>query len=292
MQQGRQPPEDPLKPRRPWEVVRARRPKFDPANPVRYSHTLRLAFLVLVLAVAITLFTIPARTVETEMLADVRAAKQSGFPQLPPPYASPERMADFVDEWNLNAPGSPSRQQIEELSIRVGMYGDDSAILNLGIVSSLIGVLFISAVAFSRASNNLYALGYPLAKFSTAWAAVSWFIPLLGFVLPWIVVSEIFRSLWTSPDDIERLPRLRWSSIAAGLWGLSFIGVWLLNPITVHWFFPTNDIDDWLNKIVWTERMMVWLPISTFITAAALLVVSVRQHRRYRLLDARAATGR
>ncbi|MCI0805096.1 MAG: hypothetical protein J4N96_11680 [Chloroflexi bacterium] len=55
---------------------------------------------------------------------------------------------------------------------------------------------------------------------------------------------------------------------------------------------PANDIDDWLSKIAWAERMMTWLPITTFITAAALLVVSVKQHRRYRLLDARAATNR
>ncbi|MCH7969600.1 MAG: DUF4328 domain-containing protein [Chloroflexi bacterium] len=225
------------------------------------------------------------------MLAEVDVAKQSGFPQLPPPYASSKRIADFIDEWNLNAPGSPSRQEIQAMSIRVGNYGDDSALLNLGIGSSLIGILFISAVAFSRASNNLYALGYPLPKISTSWAAASWFIPLLSFVLPWMVVSEIFSSLWSNPGDVERSPRFRLSAIVASLWGLSFIGLWLLNPITVNWFIPTNNIDDWLNKIVWTERMMIWLPISTFITAAALLVVSIKQHRRYRLLDARATIG-
>ncbi|MCI0882628.1 MAG: DUF4328 domain-containing protein [Chloroflexi bacterium] len=291
MQQGKQSTEDPLKPRWPWEVVRARQRNFDPANPLRYSHNLRLATSVLILAVLLTLFVNPARTVETDMLADVEAAKVSGFPQLPPPYASPERIAEFVDEWNLDASGSPSRQQIESLSVRIGEYGDDSALLNLGISASLIGILFISAVAFSRASNNLYALGYPQPKISTTWAAVSWFVPLLSFVLPWMVVSEIFRTLWTSPDDVERSPRFRLSSIAAGLWGLSFIGLWLLNPASVHLLLPANDIDDWLSKIAWAERMMTWLPITTFITAAALLVVSVKQHRRYRLLDARAAAS-
>ena len=107
MQQGKQSTEDPLKPRWPWEVVRARQRNFDPANPLRYSHNLRLATSVLILAVLLTLFVNPARTVETDMLADVEAAKVSGFPQLPPPYASPERIAEFVDEWNLDASGSP-----------------------------------------------------------------------------------------------------------------------------------------------------------------------------------------
>ena len=118
------------------------------------------------------------------MLAEVRAAKDSGFPQLPPPYASPKRIADFVDEWNLVEPGSPSRQQIEAMSIRAGKYDDDSAPFKVGIVFSLIAIVIISAAAFSRASNNLFTLGYPMAKFSPTWAFVSWFIPLLGFVLP------------------------------------------------------------------------------------------------------------
>ncbi len=292
MQQGTQPPGDPLKPRWPWEVVRARRTKFDPINEFRYAHTLWLAISVLVLAVLITLLVNPARAVETEMHADVETAKDAGFPQLPPGYATPKQIARFITDWNLSRPGSPSRQQIETLSTRVGEYRDDSALLNAGIVFSLIGILFVSAIAFSRALNNLYALGYEFSKISRAWAFVSWLIPLLSFVLPWLMVTEIFNRLWSNPGDIKQSSRLRWSSIAAGLWGLSFIGLWLLNPITVNWFMPASDIDDWLNKIVWTERMMVWLPISTIITAAALLVVSVKQHQRYRLLDARAATGK
>ena len=288
MRQDKQTPDDPLKPRWPWEVVRTRIPEFDPANPLRYAHGLRLAVFLIVLVIAVVLLVFPARTVEAEMLVDVEAAKQSGFPQLPPEYASPERITDFIDEWNLRGPGSPTRTQIEELSIRVARYGDDSAFLNLGIVSSLIGIFFISAVAFSRASNNLYALGYEPAKFSPTWAAVSWFIPLLSFVLPWLVVDEIFGRLWSDPGSEDKSSRLRLSSIMAALWGVSFIGLWLLNPLTVNLLLPTNNIDDWLSKIVWTERMLGWLTISTSVTAVALLVISVKQHRRYRLLDARA----
>ncbi|MCH7624066.1 MAG: flagellar basal body-associated FliL family protein [Nitrospinae bacterium] len=54
MQQNPKPPADPLKPRWPWEVVRTRKPNFDPANPLRYSHNLRLALSVLALAVLLT----------------------------------------------------------------------------------------------------------------------------------------------------------------------------------------------------------------------------------------------
>jgi hypothetical protein len=52
--------------------------------------------------------------------------------------------------------------------------------------------------------------------------------------------------------------------------------------------FPRNDIDGWLTNIVGQQGMMMWLPITSFITAFVLLAISIRQHRWYRGLEAEA----
>ena len=291
MQPGRLPAGDPPQPRRPWEVFRARR-DHHPSNPLRYAHTIRFAVSVAILAVLITVIVVPARSVETEMHADVAAAKRSGFPQLPPKYGTAEQIDKFIDEWNLDERGSPSRQTIEALSARVGEYDDDSALFATGMVFGLIGLVFLSAFAFTRALNNLYALGHEFSTLSPAWAFISWFIPLLSFVLPWRVVAETVSHAWSPPGDGERPRGTRCAEIVSGLWGVSFIGLWLLNPFTVNVFVRSNDIDGWLNKLEWTEWMMVWLPVPALLTAAVLMAVTVKQHRRYLRLDSRAGSRR
>ena len=164
---------------------------------------------------------VPARKVETDMRKDVETAKLAGFPQLPPEFATPEDISAFIYEWNLIGPDEPSRQEIEELSLRAGKYRDDSALFNLGIVASLIGLVILSATAFTRALNNLYALGHELSSLSPAWVLGSWFIPLLSFVLPWRAVKEVVTRTWQTgsvADRDERARGARWTGIVTGLW--------------------------------------------------------------------------
>ena len=143
----------------PWSVVRTRR-SYDPANPIRYQHTIKLAISALALAVLLTVFTVPARTIEIDMSAEVEASKLAGFPQLPPGFASDKRINEFIQEWGVLNQSSLSRDDVVEMSNVVGEYKNDSGLMNAGVTLSLVGVAFLSAVAFSRASNNLYALGY------------------------------------------------------------------------------------------------------------------------------------
>jgi hypothetical protein len=105
------------------------------------------------------------------------------------------------------------------------------------------------------------------------------------------VVAEIHNPVEVDEDGVtvgERSLRL---SIVSTIWGLAFLGLWLLNPMTVPMLFPTNDIDGWLTNIAWQQRMMFWLPITSFITAFVLLAISFRQHKRYRRLETEAARG-
>lgn len=266
-----------------WDVFRARRSPHPP-NPLRYSHNLWLALIVLAAAIGLTASVIAARGVEADMRADSEAAKQEGFPDLPPGYATDRQIQNFINEWSPEPGILPSGTRIRELSDRVGEYGDDSGIVNLGVMGSLIALVFVAAYAFGRALNNLYALGYGASALSPAWAFISWMLPILSFVIPWRVVTETFRCSWMNPG--EDGGGVHWTQLVTGLWGLSFIGLWLLNPVTATWFFPRNDIDQWIDHLIWTERMLLWLPIPAFFTAAMLLVVAVSQHQRYRVLDA------
>jgi len=263
----------------------------DPANPIRYGHTFKLAVSILALAIVIAVAVIPARAVEIEMLADVEAAKLDGFPQLPSAYAFGDQIDQFIDDWNLTEPGSPSRGEIEAMSDRVGKYDDDTALSSLMLVIPLVAIAFISAVAFPRALNNIYALGFKASAIPPAWAAISWFVPFLSFVLPWRVVDEIHNPVVVDDDGKRVGGRSLGLSIVATIWGLAFVGLWLLNPVMVPRLFPTNDIDGWLTSIAWQQRMMIWLPITSFINAFVLLAIAIRQHRRYRRLEAEAARG-
>ena len=278
------------RPRRPWDVFKSQSGPH-PSNPLRYAHTLWFAVSVAAAAVLVTVLVFPARSVETEMRVSVDEARQIGFPDLPPGYASPEQILVFMSEWGLVGADSPTFQDAQALSQRVGEYQDESALYNLGITAGLFALVFLSAFAFTRALNNLYALGYETSVLSPAWGFASWFLPILSFVLPWRIVAETFNQAWSSPGQDDRQQNARLPVVVSALWGLSFIGLWLLNPFTVNVFVPTNDIDGWLNSVVWSERMLMWLPVPALLTAAVLGALSVKQHRRYVRLDARARAG-
>ncbi len=263
-----------------WDVFRTRR-EPSPPNPLRYSHSFWLALGVFALAIALTIAVIPARSIELDMVEDARQAKADGFPDLPP-GALGRPLADWMREWRDRGVSLPSFSKTEALALRVLDYEGDSALLNLGVVASLAAFVLLAAIGFVRALSNLYALGYGPSVLSPAWALVSWLLPVLSFVLPWRMVVEVTQCAWQRSGD-EVSPR--WPMVLAGLWGLSFIGLWLFNPITVNVFMPRDDIDDWITHIQWTQWMLTWLPVPAFFTAGMLLMVAFRQHVRYIDLD-------
>jgi hypothetical protein len=222
------------------------------------------------------------------MHVQVEVAKLAGFPGLPPGYGSAKQLSDFYKDWPLSDLSSLSEADVIELSAIVGEYENDSALTNAGVAFSLLGVMIVSAIAFSRASNNLYALGYNHSQIPPAWAFFLWFVPPLSFFLPWQVVSGLFSPV-TENKEGEKVQRSSARSrVIPSIWGLAFLGLWILNPITLQWFGPTGDIDGWLAKLTWSDRMLIWLPITTFINLIVLLIVTISQHRRYRILDSMA----
>jgi hypothetical protein len=116
----------------PWDVYKASDGSV-PASATRYEHTTIPIIALFVTVISVVFLASSARPIETEMLVDVRAAKQAGFPQLPPGHATSEQIDVFIEAWNLNAPGSPPRREIDALSVRVGEYEVDSLLYFLGI---------------------------------------------------------------------------------------------------------------------------------------------------------------
>lgn len=271
---------DDLQPTRPWHVVRSKR-RNDPNNPARYGSTVKLAFAVLVAAVVLTLVTFPARVVDHDMKIRTEQAKADGFPQLPPGYATPEQISDFREKWGQTGASVPPFEQVAELSQEVGLYDTDSSLWGLGLVVSLGAVVFMCAIAFSRALNNLFALGFESPGLSPAWAFSSWFIPILGWFLPWWVVSSILGVLWSDRDGDVSKPKL-WAQAVAGIWGITNLGLWALSPFVISWFFPTGNIDQWITRFDWSMRMMSWVPIPALVSAAVLLLVAFEQRRVYK----------
>ncbi len=273
-----------------WDALRPRR-RSQPANPVRYAHLFWFGLGVLALAIALTVAVIPARSVELDMRDEAITAKLQGFPDLPPGGGNSEAIADWRQEWRNSGLASLTHERTLDLSFRVGEYEDDSAVLNLAVMGSLLGLMILAGLGFGRALNNLYALGYGTSTLSPAWAFVSWLLPILSFVLPWRVVTEVLDCAWQKPDD-DPATAPKWPLYLAGAWGLVFAALWILNPVSLNIFSPRGDIDEWISHITWTGRMLLWLPVPALLTGALLLVVAVRQHGRYRELDRMAAAAR
>lgn len=274
-----------------WVALQPRRAPHPP-NPLRYSHTFWFALGVFALAIALTISIFPARAVESDMLADARQAKIDGFPSLPPGDPTNQQLNDWIGEWYTGDIPFPGRGPVLELAARVGEYETDSSLINLGVTGSLAALVFLAGLGFGRALNNLYALGYGASVLSPAWAFISWIVPLLSFVLPWRVVTEVVQCAWQKPEDAATGGTSRWPQYLAGLWGVAFAALWLLNPISVNIFFRGGDIDAWIGHIQWTERMLIWLPVPAFFTAVMLMAVAIKQHGRYRELDRIATAAR
>jgi hypothetical protein len=83
-----------------------------------------------------------------------------------------------------------------------------------------------------RSAHNARALGRGGARLSPGWAIAGWLIPLASFVLPYIVVSDIYRS--SGPDAAHGDGwRARPSSPLIVGWWIAYAGAQLLAPLAI-----------------------------------------------------------
>lgn len=287
-----QPPAAGANPRRPWSVFVPEK-RGHPANPLRYSSTIPLAIGMALVAAFVVWIVFPTHSKNTEMHAIVADAAAGGIPQVPPAYATASDMQQFIEKWEISCSdtinGISFCQYLPILAEQHGEYRDNMSVLFLALVAGLVAALFIVAIAFSRALNNLYALGHDASEIPQAWALTGFFIPVLNLVLPWFIVDQIWRAAWSRKDGTTGSSR---ASVVAGLWGLVVIITAVLNPVTMSWFIPQSDISGWLTHLEWVNRSLMWVIVPIIFTTLLLMVVTWRQHRRFLQLDATARAQR
>jgi Domain of unknown function (DUF4328)/Protein of unknown function (DUF2510) len=107
---------------------------------------------------------------------------------------------------------------------------------NRGTVQLMSYVVLVSTVLLIiwswRGAHNARALGRVGARLSPGWAIAGWLIPFASFVLPYIVVSDLWRS---SAPDAPRGDRWRGgpSSPLVVVWWVAYVGAQLVAATTI-----------------------------------------------------------
>jgi eukaryotic-like serine/threonine-protein kinase len=124
----------------------------------------------------------------------------------------------------------------------------------------LVGAAIAVPMWMHRVFRNLPALGEQGMRWSPAWAAGAWFIPILNFFVPY----QVMRVLWSSFGDGRPTPQYWW-----GAW----IGAYVLQIVSnelSRFSRPAGDVTGVLNDI------------ATFIAGFLLITLIRRITRRQR----------
>lgn len=96
------------------------------------------------------------------------------------------------------------------------------------------------AVWSRRATKNLRSWG-ETTKWGTTWSAWGWFVPIMWFFVPYLVVRAAFRQ---SPQDLPR----KWSQKFLGVvWAVCFFGFWIARAalsLAAQWW-PSLHTPEW-----------------------------------------------
>jgi hypothetical protein len=163
-------------------------------------------------------------------------------------------------------------------------YEDDYNLLMLGVIPLFLVILITLAYAFSRALNNLYALGFETSHIPPAWAFAGFLIPVINLFLPWLVVSRVWRTAW-APNGRERAGAVGFVGAA---WGVMAAVTVFLNPWVTGWIIRRSDIDGWALNLWWVSFAIAWTAAAAVVSSLVLTVVAWRQGRRYRAIEAAA----
>ncbi|HMF84194.1 MAG TPA: DUF4328 domain-containing protein [Acidimicrobiia bacterium] len=102
-------------------------------------------------------------------------------------------------------------------------------IVLLGFLQIAIFVLLV--IWLYRAAKNNEALGRQSPRLGPGWAIGGWFIPIAQFVIPFIVMDDVWRG--SDPSIARGDPGWRRSSTLGAIWAwLVFVVIWLI-PSTI-----------------------------------------------------------
>ena len=125
----------------------------------------------------------------------------------------------------------------------LSMLDSAERILNLGRVLTFVSWLsgsILLAVWSRRATKNLRSWG-ETTTWGPGWAALGWFVPIMWFFVPYLVVRAAFRQ---TPQD---LPRKRSQKSLSIMWAVCFFGFWIALAalsLAEQWW-PSPYVSDW-----------------------------------------------
>jgi len=90
--------------------------------------------------------------------------------------------------------------------------GATSIVALFALYAGLVGAAIAVPMWMHRAFRNLPALGAVRAGWSPAWAAAGWFIPFANFVVPCLVMAELWRRTHVDGDARGGIVVLWWTA--------------------------------------------------------------------------------
>lgn len=168
----------------------------------------------------------------------------------------------------LNQPGN----------LAIWMAGADAALQLLRIFT---GILFVAWMY--RVHCNLLALGHKELDWKPLAGVVVWFIPLVGLVLPCLVMREI---VWRSDPQAENLGRDNRSLVLVNWWW----GTFLVSPITflIQLLIP-ESLEALPSNVAfrWNVTLYLTVIVSGVLACWLVLRINAQQGERWRLLPDR-----
>lgn len=176
--------------------------------------------------------------------------------------------------------GQGSAAQVDEFetlnqpeSLAIWTAGADMALQLLRILT---GILFIAWMY--RVHCNLLSLGHKDLNWKPIAGVVVWFIPLVGLVLPCLVMREI---AWRSDPRAESLGRDNRSLVLVNWWW----GTFLVSPIAfcIQLLFP-ESLEALPSDVAFRWNVMLYLTVVVSGILACWLVtrINAQQGERYR----------
>ncbi|HUE72736.1 MAG TPA: DUF4328 domain-containing protein [Pirellulaceae bacterium] len=149
----------------------------------------------------------------------------------------------------------------------------------LQLLRILTGVLFVAWTY--RVHCNLLALGHKELDFKPIAGVVVWFIPLVGLVLPCLVMREI---AWRSDPQAENLGRDNRSLVLVNWWWRTF----LVSPVTflIQLLIP-ESLEALSSDVAFRWNIMLYLTVivSGVLACWLILRINAQQAERLRLLQ-------
>jgi eukaryotic-like serine/threonine-protein kinase len=170
----------------------------------------------------------------------------------------------------------------------------DRTDLREGLVALLTFVAYLSAIVFfiswfRRAYRNLPALGATGLRYRSGWTIGSWFIPIVGLILPKQIANDIWRA--SDPDERSDLGTLWQGDEVPALyqwwWGFFVVGS-LLGNAAFRAELAADDIDGYRRAAVMTIASDVVDVVGATLAVLVIRRTTDRQEARAAVLAASA----